>query len=62
MQKYMAQANQLEMLVKEERELLYEEHGKKLQEVEEMRTEAVTRLEECEQREKGKDFFIGIRD
>jgi len=58
MQKYMAQANQLEMLVKEERELIYEEHSKKLQEVEELRQEAILRLEDCEKKEKGKTFFF----
>jgi len=52
MQKYMAQAHQLEILVREEQDIMHEEHTKKIRNVQTLEEEANIRLEECQKKEK----------
>ncbi len=52
MQKYMAQAHQLEILVREEQDIMHEEHTKKIRNVATLEEEANIRLDEIQKKEK----------
>ena len=53
LQRYMAQAHQLEMLIKVEQEMLREEYGKKIKDLQQLQEEAAARLEICQSKERG---------